>query len=62
MKLNHIFACLAARPHESCFPLEENTEQFPASPALYLKRGQRFISQSVQGFSPLPALPNQLRR
>lgn len=60
MKLNCIFAYLMAEPLESRFALKENTEQFPASLAFYLKRGQQFIFQSVQGFSPLPVPPNQL--
>lgn len=61
MKLNCIFAYLVAEPHESCFALKENTEQFPASLAFYLKRGQQFIFQSVQGFPPLLTSPNPLR-
>lgn len=56
MKPNCISAYLAAEPQESCFPLQENTEQFPASLAFYLKRGQQFIFQSEQG-SPLSCAP-----
>lgn len=61
MKPNCISAYLPAEPQESCFPLQENTEQFPASLALHLKRGQQFIFQSEQGLSPLPVPPSLLR-
>lgn len=61
MKLNCISAYLRAEPHESRFALKENTEQFPASLAFYLKRRQQFIFQSVQGFPLLPTPPSQLR-
>lgn len=57
MKPNCISAYLTAEPQESCFPLQENTEQFPASLAFYLKRGQQLIFQSEQGLSPLPRAP-----
>lgn len=60
MKPNCISAYLTAEPQESCFPLQENTEQFPASLAFYLKRGQQLIFQSEQGLSPLPVPPSPL--